>query len=75
MGDDSCAWFAKIPSTAQEFSSVMKGKKVLQVIGLHCTTTDIWIFFYGDGGVRARMKVPKWAKKLFNNQHWLEAAM
>ena len=71
MGDDSCAWFGKIPSTAQVVSSVTKDKKVLQVTGLHCTTTDIWIFFYGDGGVRARMKVPKLAKNYLTiNKGW-----
>ncbi len=29
----------------------------------------------GDGGVRARIKVPMLAKNIFNNQQWLEAAM
>ena len=29
----------------------------------------------GDGGVRARIKVPKLAQNIFNDLQWLEAAM
>ena len=29
----------------------------------------------GDGGVRARIKVPKLAQNIYNNQQWLEMAM
>ena len=29
----------------------------------------------GDGGVRARIKVPKFAQNIFNNQQWQEAVM
>ena len=35
----------------------------------------VWGYIDGDGGVRARIKVPKLAQNIYNNQQWLEMAM
>jgi hypothetical protein len=69
MGDDICAWFGKIPSTSLIVSSVIEGEKTLWVWTVQHQTFGGYID--RDGGVRARIKVPKSAQNIFNNQEGL----
>ena len=55
MGDDSCAWFGVISSTASAVGSVIESKKMVRVGSAHQETFEGYID--GDGGVMARRKV------------------
>jgi len=48
MGDDSCAWFGVISSTASAVGSVIKSKKMLRVQSAH--QEMFGGFIDGDGG-------------------------
>ena len=73
MGDDSCAWFGVISSTASAVGSVIESKKMLRVGSAHQETFGGYID--GDGGVMARRKVSKSAQIIFNNQQRLVVAL
>ena len=62
MGDDECAWFGVISSTASAVGSEIESKKMLRFGG------------YIDG-VMARRKVSKSAQIIFNNQQRLVVAL
>ena len=66
MGDDSCAWFGVISSTASAVGSVIDRGKKLRVGSAHQETSGWYID--GDGGMMARRKVSKLAQIIFNNQ-------
>jgi hypothetical protein len=65
MGDDECAWFGVISSTASAVGSEIESKKMLRFGG----------YIDGDGGVMARRKVSKSAQIIFNNQQRLVVAL
>ena len=69
MGNDSCAWFGVISSTASAVGSVIESKKMLRVGSAHQETFGGYID--GDGGMMARRKVSKLAQIIFNNQQRL----
>jgi len=73
MGDDTCAWFGVISSTASAVGSVIESKKVLRVGSVHQETFGGYID--GDGGVMARRKVSKLTQIIFNNQQRLVVAL
>ena len=66
MGDDICAWFGVISSTASAVGSVIESKTMLQVGSAHQEMFEGYID--GDGGVMVRRKVSKSAQIIFNNQ-------
>ena len=69
MGDDSCAWFGAISSTASAVGSVIESRKMLRVGSAHQEMFGGCID--GDGGMMARRKVSKSAQIIFNNQQRL----
>ena len=73
MGDDLCAWFGVISSTASAVSSVIQSKNMLPVGSAHQETFGGYID--GDGGMMARRKVSKLAQIIFNNQQRLVVAL
>jgi hypothetical protein len=73
MGDDGCAWFGVISSTASAVGSKIESKKMLQVGSAHQEMFGGYID--GDGGVMARRKVSKSAQIIFNNQQRLVVAL
>ena len=73
MGDDTCAWFSVISSTASAVGSVIESKKMLQAGSAHQETFGGYID--GDGGVMARRKVSKLTQIIFNNQQRLVVAL
>ena len=73
MGDDSCAWFGVISSTASAVGSVIESKTMLRVGSAHQEMFGWYID--GDGGMMARRKVSKSAQIIFNNQQRLVVAL
>ena len=69
IGDDSCAWFGVISSSASAVGSVIESKKMLRVGSAQQETFGGYID--GDGGVMVRRKVSKLAQIIFNNQQKL----
>ena len=68
MGDDICAWFGVISSTASAVGSVIERKKCY---GLGVRTKRRSGGIDGYVGVMARRKVSKSAQIIFNNQQRL----
>ena len=73
MGDGVCSWFGRPPTTTRVVGTAQRAKKILPVGNAQQQMFGGYID--GDGGVRARIKVTKLAKNIFNNQQRLEAAM
>ena len=55
MGDDICAWFGVISSTASAVGSVIESKKMLRVGSAHQETSGGWR--WGDDGEKKGVKV------------------
>ncbi len=66
MGDDSCAWFGVISSTASAVGSVIESKTMLQVGSAHQEMFEGYID--GDGGVMVRKKVSKVAQIIIRDK-------
>jgi hypothetical protein len=73
MGDDSCAWFGVISTTASAVSSVIESQKIIRVVSVHQETFGWYID--GDGGMMVRRKVSNSAQIIFNNQQRLVVAL
>jgi hypothetical protein len=75
MGDDQCAWFGVISSTASAVGSEIESKIFLRVGSAHQETFGGKIDGDGGGGVMVRRKVSKSAQIIFNNQQRLVVAL
>jgi hypothetical protein len=62
MGNDTCAWFGVVPSTARVVGSVLEGKKMLRFDHTDTNNVEGILAELGGGVVKMGIKVPKLAE-------------